>query len=75
MVSKVHYFKMLPPFKVMNIRFVFWLILVTKKLIINVVLMNLSITNGGYAFLMDLMFSMSLWKDFQLLQILNNLSI
>ena len=39
--------------------------------------MNLSIKNGGYAFLMrlDLMFSMSLWKDFQLLQILNDLSI
>ena len=39
--------------------------------------MNLSITNGGYAFLirLDLMFSMSLWKEFQVLQILNNLSI
>ena len=39
--------------------------------------MNLSIKNGGYAFLMrfDLMFSMSLWKDFQLLQTLNDLSI
>ena len=39
--------------------------------------MTLSIKNGGYAFLirLDLMFSMSLWKDFQLLQILNELSI
>ena len=39
--------------------------------------MALSIKNGGYAFLirLDLMFSMSLWKEFQLLQILNNLSI
>ena len=39
--------------------------------------MTLSIKNGGYAFLMrlDLMFSMSLWKEFQLLQILNNWSI
>ena len=35
--------------------------------------MTLSIKNGGYAFLirLDLMFSMSLWKEFQLLQILN----
>ena len=39
--------------------------------------MTLSIKNGGYAFLirLDLMFSISLWKDFQLLQILNDLSI
>ena len=39
--------------------------------------MTFSIKNGGYAFLirLDLMFSMLLWKDFQLLQILNNLSI
>ena len=39
--------------------------------------MILSIKNGGYAFLirLDLMFSMSLWKEFQLLQILNELSI
>ena len=39
--------------------------------------MILSIKNGGYAFLirLDLMFSMSLWKEFQLLQILNDLSI
>ena len=39
--------------------------------------MNLSIKNGGYAFLirLDLTFSMSLWKEFQLLQILNNVSI
>ena len=39
--------------------------------------MTLWIKNGGYAFLMrlNLMFSMSLWKEFQLLQILNYLSI
>ena len=39
--------------------------------------MTLSIKNGSYAFLvrLDLMFSMSLWKKFQLLQILNDLSI
>ena len=39
--------------------------------------MTLSIKNGGYAFLirLDLMFVMSLWKKFQLLQILNDLSI
>ena len=39
--------------------------------------MTLSIKNGGYAFLMglDLMLSMSLWKEFQLLQILNDLAI
>ena len=41
--------------------------------------MTLSIKNGGYAFLirLDLMFSMSLWKEFyyKLLQILNDLSI
>ena len=39
--------------------------------------MTLSIKNGGYAFLirLDLMFSMSLWKEFQLLQILNDLSV
>ena len=39
--------------------------------------MTLSFKNGGYAFLMklDLMLSMSLWKEFQLLQILNDLSI
>ena len=38
--------------------------------------MTLSIKNGGYAFLirLGLMLSMSLWKEFQLLQILNNLS-
>ena len=35
--------------------------------------MTLLIKNGGYAFLLrlDLMLSMSLWKEFQLLQILN----
>ena len=39
--------------------------------------MTLSIKNGGYAFLirLHLMLSMSLWKEFQLLQILNNLSL
>ena len=39
--------------------------------------MTLSIKNGRYAFLirLDLIFSMSLWKEFQLLQILNDLSI
>ena len=39
--------------------------------------MTLLINNGGYAFLMrlDLMLLMSLWKDFQLLQILNDLSV
>ena len=39
--------------------------------------MTLSIKNGGYAFLMrsDLMLSMSLRKQPQLLQILNDLSI
>ena len=39
--------------------------------------MTLSIKNSGYAFLirLNLMFSMSLWKEFQLLQILNELSI
>ena len=39
--------------------------------------MTLSIKNGRYAVLirLDLMFSMSLWKQFQLLQILSDLSI
>ena len=39
--------------------------------------MALSFKNGGYAFLirLDLMFSVSLWKEFQLLQILNDLSV
>ena len=39
--------------------------------------MALLIKNGRYAFLirLDLMFSMSLWKELQLLQILNDLSI
>ena len=38
--------------------------------------MALSIKNDEYAFLirLDLMPSMSLWKEFQLFQILNNLS-
>ena len=40
-------------------------------------LMTLLIKDGGYAFLirLDLMFSMSLRKEFQLLQILNDLYI
>ena len=39
--------------------------------------MTLWIKNGAYALLikLDLMFSMSLWKEFQLIQILNDLSI
>ena len=39
--------------------------------------MTLSIKNGGYVFLikLELMFSMLLWKESQLLQILNGLSI
>ena len=39
--------------------------------------MTLPIKNGGYAFLirLDLMLSVSLRKEFQLLQILNDLSI
>ena len=39
--------------------------------------MTLLIKNGRYAFLirLDVMLFMSLWKGFQLLQILNNLSI
>ena len=38
--------------------------------------MNLWIKNGRYAFLirLDLILSASLWKEFQLLQILNGLS-
>ena len=39
--------------------------------------MTLSIQNGGNAFLirLHLMLSISLWKEFQLLQILNDLCI
>ena len=39
--------------------------------------MTLLITNGGYALFirLDLMFSMSLWKEFLILEISNNLSI
>ena len=39
--------------------------------------MTLSIKNGRYAFLirLDSIFSMSLWKEFQLLLILNDLYI
>ena len=38
--------------------------------------MTLAIKNSGYAFLtkLGLMFSMSLWKEFRLLQMLNDLS-
>ena len=53
------------------------MVLVIRQLIIEVFLMTLLIKNSGYAFLIrvDLMFSMSLWKEFQLLEILNDLSI
>ena len=39
--------------------------------------MTLLIKNCGYVFLIrfDLMFFMSIWKEFQFLQILNNLSV
>ena len=39
--------------------------------------MTLSIKNDGYVFLirLDLMYSVSLWKEFQLLHILNDLTI
>ena len=39
--------------------------------------MTLLIKNSGYAFsiTLDIMFSMSLWKEFQLLQNLSDLSI
>ena len=39
--------------------------------------MTLSIKSGGYAFLirLDLMLSIPLWKEFQLLQILNDLTV
>ena len=39
--------------------------------------MTLSIKNGEYSFLirLDLMYTMTLWKEFQLSQILNDLSI
>ena len=39
--------------------------------------MTLLIKNGGYAFLirLGLMFSMSLWKEFQVLKIKNELQI
>ena len=38
--------------------------------------MTLLIKNGGYAFLirLDLLLSMTLWKEFHLLRILNDLS-
>ena len=52
----------------------FWLL---ENLRLRYFLMTLSIKNGGYAFVirLDLMLSMSSWKEFQLLQILNNLFI
>ena len=48
----------------------FWLL---ENLQSRYFLMALSIKNGGYAFLirLNLMLFMSLWKDFQLLQIDN----
>ena len=54
------------------------MILVTIKLIVEVfLLIILSIKNGGYAFLirLDIIFSMSLWKESQLLKISIDLSI
>ena len=55
------------------------MIFVTRELmnLLTYFLTNLSIKNGGYAFLirLDLMLSMSLWKQFQLLQTLNDLSV
>ena len=63
----------------MNVRCFFQLILVTGKLIVEILFhdFSLAITNGGYAFLVrvDLMFFMSLSKEFHLWQTLNNLSI
>ena len=52
----------------------FWLL---ENLQSRYFLKTLSIKNGDYAILirLDLMFSISLWKEFQQLQILNNLSI
>ena len=52
-------------------------ILLLENLWLRYFLMTLSIKNGGYAFLIRLIliFSMSLWKEFQLLQILHDLSI
>ena len=43
----------------------------------SIFLMTLSIRNGGYTYLirLDLILSISLWKEFQLLQILNDLCI
>ena len=54
------------------------MILVTIKLKVEVfLLIILSIKNGGYAFLirLDIIFSMSLWKESQLLKISIDLSI
>ena len=46
-----------------------------KKRQMCIVLLTLLIKNGGHAFLirLDLMLPMSLWKEFKLLQILNDL--
>ena len=52
--------------------------MVTRKRMIKVLFNDFKmIKNGGYAILirLDLMFSMCLWKKFQLLQILKNLYI
>ena len=50
-----------------------WQLKKTRKLMIEVLLMTLSIKNGGYAFLitLDLMFSLALWKGIQLLHLLS----
>ena len=52
----------------------FWLL---ENLESRYFLMTISIKNGRYAFLIriDLMFSISLWKDLQLFEIFNHLSI
>ena len=55
------------------------MLLVTRELMVEVLFndLNLELRYGGYGFLMrlDLMFSVSLQEQFQLLQILNDLSI
>ena len=61
----------------MNVRCVFQLVLVTRKLIIEVFFNGFIDWEWEYTFLirLDLMLSMSLGKEFQLLQILNDLFI
>ena len=51
--------------------------LVSRKLIIKVLFNDFLVKNGGYTFLirLNLMFTMSLWKEYELLQILIGLSI